>query len=149
MIEVRDIVEGAMVDLARGIQRDMRARDKNATGGTSRGIEVNAVGGNSFTQGTLIADSQWRYVGSGRGPGMRPPIEPLKKWIAARNLTISAYAVANRIAKEGSRDYRLRNTNVFIDAIDRWEKDFPKVEEKFAQNLVDRTEQIVLQSGLK
>ena len=149
MMTVRDITEGAMIDLARTVQRGMRDRDKNATGDTSRGIEVNAVGGGGYVQGTLIADSQWKYVGNGRAPGRRPPIEPLNKWIAARNLDISAYAVANRIAKEGSRDYRKRNTNVFVEAIDKWEKDFPKIEGKYADNLMDRTEQLILQAAPK
>lgn len=149
MVEPRDIVEGAMIDLTRGIQQIAKDRDKNATGATSRSIEVMAVGGQGVAQGTLIANKNWRYMGSGRAPGKRPPLAPLRAWIAARHLSISEYALANKIAKEGTHDYQVHNPNVFIQGIDAWEQDFPKVEGKLADNLMDRTEQLILQNAPK
>lgn len=48
----------------------------------------------------------------GREPGKRPPIAPLEKWVSAkfgmsgRQATSMAFAVANKIAKEGTTWYQ-------------------------------------------
>lgn len=147
MVEVRDIVEGSMIGLARSIQQGMRDRNLNAAGTTSRSIEVGAVGGRGIVQGTLVANDNWRYVGNGRGPGKFPPLDPLRAWIKARGLEISEYALQRTIGLKGSRDYRKNNRNVFLDGIEAWEKnELPKTEDQAGQYLVDRTEQIVLQA---
>ena len=82
----------------------------------------------------MEADSHWKYVGNGRGPGGRPPIAKLRQWIQARGLSISPYALAEKMMREGSMDYRLGRTNVFLDEIDAWEdRDLPEAESRFAE----------------
>lgn len=122
------------VDVLKANVRDeMERRGKNATGDTSRRIETITSGGDETGTASLEADSQWKYVGNGRGPGGRPPIGNLRRWIQARGLRISAFALANKIAKEGTRDFRLKRTNVFLDEIDAWEdRSVPMAEDEFA-----------------
>lgn len=130
-MDARSIATNAVERLKGNIQEAMEARGKNASGDTSRRIAVIASGGagSGFGQGALEADSQWKYVGNGRGPGAAPPINSIRKWIADRGLNLNAFAVAQKIARQGSRDFRLKRTNVFLDEIKAWEQvDVPKAE---------------------
>ena len=129
----RDIATNAVERLRANVRAGMNERGKNATGGTSAQIDVLEFGGDTTGEAALEADSHWKFVGNGRGPGGRPPIAKLRQWIAARGLSISPYALAEKIAREGSRDYRLGRTNVFLDEIGVWEsQDIPQAEDEFA-----------------
>ena len=133
------IAEKAIDTLKGNVQQGMEDRGKNATGGTSRRLATIPSGNDVTGAASLEADGNWRYVGNGRGPGGRPPIGSIRAWIAARGLTLNAYAVANRIAREGSRDFRLKRTNVFLDEIEAWEaKDVPLAEDEFARDVERR-----------
>lgn len=106
------------------------ARDKNASGNTSRGLAVLSRGGSDFGEAMLEADKNWRYWGNGRGPGGRPPLDNLQAWINIRGLSLSAYALQTKIAREGTRDYRLKRTNIVLDEIDPWEQnDLPDMDQ--------------------
>lgn len=133
------------MDVLKGkIQQGMEARGKNATGGTSKRIAVLSSGGADFAQAQLEADGQWKYVGNGRGPGAPPPVQNIKDWIQARGLKLNAYAVAKKIGKQGSFDFRRKRTNVFLDEIREWEKEeLPKAEVKHAQNTEDKVLQVI------
>ena len=147
MAELRDIVDSAMLDLKSAIQQGMAERGKNATGKTSQNIRTFTVGGGGMVQGSLEADYTWKWVGNGRGPGGVPPVAPLRAWIKLKGLDINEYVLAIRIAIEGTRDFRLKRRNIFLEEIEGWEKSkMPKVEDAAAQNLMDRTEQIILRS---
>lgn len=129
----RDIATNAVERLRANVRTGMNERGKNATGSTSAQIDVLEFGGDTTGEAALEADSHWKFVGNGRGPGGRPPIAKLRQWIAARGLSISPYALAEKIAREGSRDYRLGRTNVFLDEISVWEsQDIPQAEDEFA-----------------
>jgi hypothetical protein len=69
----------------------------------------------------LEANENWKWMGNGRGPGRMPPVQNIQRWVEARGLTISAWAVAKRIAKEGSKDYRMKNANIFEQSIVEWQ----------------------------
>ena len=60
----------------------------------------------------------WYYAENGRGPGKRPPIEPLIKWIQHKRLATStlgkatstislAYAISWKIARKGTEGKHL------------------------------------------
>ena len=133
MIGAKDIATDAVEQLRANIRTGIADRDKNASGNTSKGIDVLPSGNDLSGGADLEADGHWRWVGNGRGPGGRPPIGRLRQWIANRGLSISAYALANKIAREGTRDFRLKRTNIFLDEIKAWEEvDVPKAEELFA-----------------
>lgn len=97
----RDIATNAVERLRANVRTGMNERGKNATGGTSAQIDVLEFGGDTTGEAALEADSHWKFVGNGRGPGGRPPIAKLRQWIAARGLSISPYALAEKIAREG------------------------------------------------
>lgn len=106
---------------ARAIEEAER-RGKVATRGTINSLSVAVVpmpwGGVARMEG----EEQWKYVGNGRGPGGMPPVGRLQSWIDAKGLDLSAWAVARKMAREGSRDYRNRAPNVFMSAVDDFEQ---------------------------
>jgi hypothetical protein len=51
-----------------------------------------------------------------------PPIGPIQAWIDAKGLSISAWAGAKTMATKGSKDYRNNAPNVFLSAIEDFEK---------------------------
>ena len=42
----------------------------------------------------------------GRKDGAMPPIEPIRQWVEAKGLSISPWAIAKKIQREGTRLYR-------------------------------------------
>jgi hypothetical protein len=114
-------VEAAMLDLVGRIREEANERGKVASGKTLASLRTSVQSAPGFVVGTLTGGSWWRYVGNGRGPGGIPPIEPIRAWIQSKGLSLSPYAVALKMAREGSRDYRLKRTNIFTDSIAAWE----------------------------
>lgn len=106
---------------ARAIEEAER-RGKIATRGTLNSLSVSVTpmpwGGVARMEG----EEQWKFVGNGRGPGGMPPVGRLQAWINAKGLDLSAWAVARKMAREGSRDYRNRAPNVFLSAVDDFEQ---------------------------
>jgi hypothetical protein len=81
----------------------------------------NIQGGTFGITARLSANANWRWVGNGRGPGGMPPVANIQRWIEAKGLSLSAWAVAKRIGEQGSADYRAGRTNVFEDGIAEWQ----------------------------
>lgn len=97
---------------------EMERRGKVATGRTMSTLSTYTVQGSDFLASYLEGEEQWKFVGNGRRPGGMPPIAPIQAWINARGLALSAWGVAKKIAKEGSKDYRNNAPNVFLSAFD-------------------------------
>ena len=132
------IVNEAMIELHAWVVAGFEQRGKNATGKTLASVTESTVTTSTYVEGTMFADSQWRYVGNGRGPGGMPPVENIQAWIDAKGLDISAWAVAKTIAEFGSKDFRQKNSNIFTDAIDAWERlDLPVFEDRAGKELED------------
>lgn len=128
----REIAVAAVDTLRVNIRTAMADAGKNATGDTSRRIDVIPSGGEGagFGQAALEMDANWKYVGNGRGPGAAPPIANLDRWITARGLDISPYALQASIAKKGTRDFRLKRPNIPLQEVKAWEaKELPKAED--------------------
>ena len=106
---------------ARSIEEAER-RGKVATRGTINTLAVSVVEGGFGGVATLTGEEQWKYVGNGRGPGAMPPVARLEAWIDAKGLDLDAWAVATKIARDGSRDWRNRAPNVFLSAMDDFER---------------------------
>lgn len=115
-------VEVAMLDLLDRIREEANYRGKVASGRTLNSLRTSVLSSPSFVVGTLTGGDWWKYVGNGRGPGAMPPIEPIRQWIASKGLDLSPWAVAKKMQKEGSRDYRLKRTNIFADSVEAWEQ---------------------------
>ena len=140
-----------MAELVTGIGTISAERKKVATGVTLRSIttEVNSIAGVGL-QGRMSANTNWRYVGNGRGPGRMPPVDNIRRWIEARGLSLSAWAVAKRIAREGSKDHRQGNANVFEQGIAEWQSNESLIAaaDEVAAALAD-TVVVDLQTGLR
>jgi len=110
----------AMDEILSGVKKEMIRRGKVATGRTISTLSTSVTVSDAAVVGDLTGEEQWKYVGNGRGPGGMPPINNIQRWINAKGLTISAYAVARTIAKKGSKDYRNRAPNVFLSAFEEY-----------------------------
>ena len=143
MPSLQDIVSEAMIDLKGLILQGAEALGKNATGQTGRSTQTTAIQSQNIVAGTLTMEAQWKWWGNGRGPGRMPPIDNIQRWIDARGLSLSAYAVAHNMAKKGSLDYRLKRTNIVEDEVAAWEAQrLAKLEDAVADNIMDRTVEI-------
>lgn len=149
-------MEQAMVELVQGIGTISAERKKVATGDTLRSVttEVNSyenIQGNTFgITARLSANSNWRFVGNGRGPGGMPPIANIERWVQAKGLTLSAWAVAKKIARDGSADYRAGRTNVFEDGITEWQSNINLIDAANAiAEALGETVVVDLQTGLR
>lgn len=145
-----------MQELVQGIGAVMTERRKVATGDTMRSMttEVNSYeniqGGTFGITARLSANSNWRFVGNGRGPGGMPPIVNIERWVQAKGLSLSAWAVAKKIGAEGSADYRAGRTNVFEDGIAEWQSNTNLIDA--ANAIAEAVGEIVvvdLQTGLR
>lgn len=96
-------------------------RGLNSTGKLAAGTEFTVSASQEGIRGTGYAPYYWKWGGgSGRGPGKPPPVDKLKAWVAAQGMPEgAAYAIAKKIGREGSKDYREGNPNVFIQVVDK------------------------------
>lgn len=145
-----------MVELVQGIGTISTERRKVATGDTLRSVttEVNSyenIQGNTFgITARLSANSNWKFVGNGRGPGGMPPIANIERWVQAKGLTLSAWAVAKKISTDGSADYRAGRTNVFEDGITEWQSNINLIDAANAiAEALGETVVVDLQTGLR
>ena len=120
-------VQEAVTGYVNDARADLQARGKNASGTIGRTLRTRVVGGGNpvelqFVSGTVEALDYWKYVGNGRGPGAMPPVDNIRAWIDTRGLDLSPWAVAKKIAKEGSSDHRKGNVNVFEETHGKWER---------------------------
>lgn len=122
MINLQTHIDLALGEVRARIIEEAERRGKVATRGTINGIATRAFSTSQGAAGQLEADEHWKYVGNGRGPGRMPPVEPLQRWVNAKGLELSAWAVAKTIAKVGSKDYRNGAPNVFLSGIDDFER---------------------------
>lgn len=77
----------------------------DATHDSANSLRVDVKG----TEGALYGSKAFVFMVHGTGKykeGSHPPIAALEKWIKARNLTMSAWALAKSIAKRGTRRWR-------------------------------------------
>lgn len=124
-IAMRDAIES----IRKGAIEEMERRGKVATGRTMSTLSTIVTVDQFSVVGELQGESQWRFVGNGRGPGGVPPVDNIRRWIAAKGLDLNAWAIAKSMAKRGSKDWRNKAPNVFLSAMDDFEKDgFAKLE---------------------
>lgn len=79
----------------------------NASGDWLRSLEVRT----SLNRGEIWGMDYTEYLANGRRPGKRPPIAPLVRWVGfkfgktGQEALNAAFAIANKIAKEGTEYY--------------------------------------------
>lgn len=85
----------------------------NASGQWLRSLEVRT----SLNRGEIWGMDYTQYLVNGRRPGNRPPIAPLVEWVqnkfgyVGQQAISTAFAIANKIAKEGT-DYYPEGTDL-------------------------------------
>ena len=110
-----------MADLTTRVERVSAERGKVASRSTLNSITTTTSVYSMGMNGRMEANDNWRFVGNGRGPGRMPPVANIQSWLDTKGLTISAWVVARKIGREGSKDFRQGNANVFEQAIDEWQ----------------------------
>jgi hypothetical protein len=89
----------------------------NATGKLAASMEVEQK-----TQGyRVLLFGYARELVFGRKPGAMPPVEPLAEWAKAKGLTISPWAIAKKIARDGTtvwQENQGRSSGLFEKTID-------------------------------
>lgn len=104
---ITDILEEKVKEVAEELKTSPTAREQRASGDWIDSVETR--------KGTFSVDiwandyTQWLV--QGRAPGKRPPISPLVRWVELKLGATGneakgiAFAVANKIAKEGTNYY--------------------------------------------
>lgn len=135
----------AMYDLEKQVKAEGRVR--NTTQGIFDRLRVTTTTtGLAFVSGVMEGDDYWKWVGNGRGPGGMPPVENIQAWIDKAGLRLSAYAIARKIGREGTRAFRRGESNVFTSVIDKWEKDLGSVDEVAGKEIEDATFEVVVRN---
>lgn len=146
--------EAALANFIEGIRQQaverLQVSGYNATRRLTNSLktEVSKTGTGGIT-GELSGLGHWKYVGNGRGPGKRPPVDPLIRWVKAKGLATDdkqavsiASRIARTIAREGTLDHQLGGVNVFSQIII---ENQPQVEEVVSAFLQDYREPIARQ----
>lgn len=119
-------VARAMLALKLGVRDEMERRDLNASGRMSQSIEDQVVTDVDAVVGTLSAFDYWVNVGSGTPPGTGVKERDIAQWMEDKGFEganiATAFFIARKINRQGSKDYRLGNPNAFETAIDAWER---------------------------
>lgn len=69
--------------------------------------------------GRLIGPAYWKQQEEGRAPGALPPIAAIEAWLKVRGLPHSPWAVAIKIAKDGTVAFQQGGTDVISDVINQ------------------------------
>lgn len=108
MFEIPDnIIEDALKKAIAALIEKHKELGMEATGQWIDGLEAR-VGHNS---GSIWGEHYTEQLVHGRPPGNRPPITPIERWVKAkfglsgRQAKSAAFAVANKIAAEGTTWY--------------------------------------------
>lgn len=118
-----------LTDLLAVINQDLVDRNINATGELTRSNSVIVGDQGKVVIGLGYALDYWTKAGSGSPPGTRTDFVQLYRWAKAKGLgrndreTLRIAALTGRkIRREGSRDWREKNPNVYLTNIDTFER---------------------------
>jgi hypothetical protein len=133
---------------------EMERRGKVATGRTMSTLSTVVTETPGFVTGELQGESQWRFVGNGRGPGGKPPTGKIIEWLRVKGIGQGSGIpwplvnyIRTQMAEKGSKDFREKKTNVFLSAIDDWEQKGGLA--KTAEDVAGHFEQQVVTATIK
>ena len=101
-----DIAKEQAYKLVQDIQQNMLDRDQVATGETSDSLSYKVEESNGLISISIFGARHIGALEEGRRPGGLPPIWKIQRWIQAKGLSLNAYAVAKKMAEEGSLLFR-------------------------------------------
>jgi len=101
-----DIAKNEAFRLITDIQQNMIDRDQVATGETSDSLSYKVEESNGAISISIFGARHIGALEEGRRPGGMPPIWKIQRWIQAKGLSLNAFAVAKKMAEEGSLLFR-------------------------------------------
>lgn len=117
-------VTEALDQLRLDIIAEMERRDLNATGAMVDSLEVDVMQDDTSTTGTLTAFDYWVNVGSGTPPGSDVKERDILTWMEAKDFEGAnigtAFFIARKINRDGSKAYRQGLPNAFETSIEAW-----------------------------
>jgi hypothetical protein len=124
------------------INEALDSRKINASGKLRRTNAYAVDDGPTFTVATLYAQSYWVQAGSGSPPGTKVSLPDLVQWAKDKGLVNNeraalrlAFLTQRKILKEGSRDFRQGNDNVYLKEIDAAQVEIPDVLQTFLRDI--------------
>jgi hypothetical protein len=106
MNSISELLEAFGIDSVELIRNNMANAGQNASGKTSRAIEWKSPEPNKL----IVDGPKFVYVlETGRKPGKRPPVSPIKEWLEAKSIPVSgsidsaAWAISTAIGKKGTK----------------------------------------------
>jgi hypothetical protein len=99
MTDFAAILARQIAQLHEDVVDAMEANGQRATGRTIAALRE--VAGPEYA--ALVGPGHLKTLRDGRRPGQRPPIAAIIEWLQAKRLQLNPYAVANSIAKKGTR----------------------------------------------
>lgn len=86
----------------------------------------------------MFALEYWKTAGSGSPPGTNVELDDLRGWLIDKGIITDleetkyvALLIQEKILKEGSRDHRERNTNVYVESIRSAQSKMPFILREF------------------
>ena len=111
---INDYLEALALD----IRANMARLDVNATGRTSRSIEVTT----KLNTGQLLASSVLEATETGNPPagqGGGIKLDAAELWIQVRGLSLNAYGLKNRIDKQGTQLFQAGGrTSIYTEVVE-------------------------------
>lgn len=108
MIVPEELIRETLTEVVeRFLKPKFIALGMNASGDWLKSLEVRT----SLNRGEIWGLDYTYYLVNGRGPGKRPPIAPLVRWVgnkfgySGKQAVSAAFAIATKIAKEGTEYY--------------------------------------------
>lgn len=101
MSDFTQILAREIAQLRADVGESLDAHGQTATGRTKARLRDES--GPEYAR--LLGPGYLVTLRDGRRPGQRPPIDAIREWLAAKRLQLNPYAVANAIAKRGTRLY--------------------------------------------
>jgi hypothetical protein len=81
----------------------------------------------------LFTPSHIQFARYGRGPGKRPPLDPILKWVKEKGIIFdgtdqrgSAFAIMNSIGEKGTSNYVSGAPNALEEAIEKYTEEYNK-----------------------
>jgi len=115
MSYVDTIVKNFAESVIAGIQNNIRTKNVTQYGAMNTTGQMADSLGYKWDGSSLVIYSTEQYftvLETGRKPGKQPPLDPILKWIQAKNIATDikdrslAYLISRKIGKEGSLIYR-------------------------------------------
>lgn len=101
-----DIAKSEAFRLITDIQQNMIDRDQVATGETADSLSYKVEESNGAISISIFGARHIGALEEGRRPGGMPTIWKIQRWVQAKGLSLNAFAVAKKIAEEGSLLFR-------------------------------------------